>query len=79
MIQVKWNKKNGGISSLVNTADPNQMNWVEGKSTWGTVKNAEIVSVSTQNHAMTAVMEHHKAEITVVRKVTEHKYLSYTG
>lgn len=73
MIQVKWNKKNGGISSLVNTADPNQMNWVEGKSTWGTVKNAEIVSVSTQNHAMTAVMEHHKAEITVVRKVTEHK------
>ena len=53
MLSVNFNYDNGGIDSITDTTDRHAMNWVEGKSTWGLVKDAEVVSVEkTDNHRL---------------------------
>ena len=48
--EIRYNLENGGVESMVNAADPYAMNWLGVNNTWGTVKNANVVSVTpTEN------------------------------
>lgn len=49
MLEVKFNYENGGIESIVNSDDENKMNWVDGKSTWGLIKDGEHLRVDAVN------------------------------
>lgn len=55
MLSVNFNYDNGGIDSITDTTDRHAMNWVEGKSTWGLVKDAEVVSVEKTDTGLKAV------------------------
>lgn len=55
MLSVNFNYENGGVDSIVDTTDRHAMNWVEGKSTWGLVKDAEVVSVEKTDTGLKAV------------------------
>ena len=55
MFDIKFNYENGGVDSMVNTDDKDAMNWVEGVSTWGTIKDSEVVSVEKVENGVNAV------------------------
>ena len=55
MFDIKFIYENGGVDSMVNTEDKDAMNWVEGVSTWGTIKDSEVVSVEKVENGVNAV------------------------
>ena len=55
MFDIKFNYENGGVDSMANTDDKDAMNWVEGVSTWGTIKDSEVVSVEKVENGVNAV------------------------
>ena len=46
MFQIEYDLENGGVRAIRNADDESKMNWIEGTSVFGTVKNAEILSVN---------------------------------
>lgn len=68
--EIKYDLAGGGVSSVVNKADADAMNWVEGDHTWGTVKNSELVSVTPTDEGVTAVYKTRHLTVTVERALT---------
>ena len=68
---VTFDETTGGIRSLVNKTDKYAMNWVEGASVWGTVKGAEIVSVTPVKDGIDAVYQTDYFTVSVSRRLTE--------
>ncbi len=65
--QIVYDFENGGVKSLVNGADEHAMNWVEGVATWGTLKNAQILSCTPTETGIQAVYQTDHLSITVTR------------
>ena len=67
--EIRFNPENGGVDSLVNTADPYAMNWLGVNNTWGTVKNAKVVSVTPLENGVCAVYETYYLRVKVKREL----------
>lgn len=74
IIEVQYDLATGGLKSLVNQADPNHMNWVEGASVWGTVKNGELVSLTEKENGVECVYRTKHLEITANRWLSDNRY-----
>lgn len=74
MFNVEFDLENGGVKSIRNSKDNNQMNWVDGASVFGTVKNAETISVNKTENGVIAVYKTDYFLITVTRMLTDGKY-----
>lgn len=76
---IRFNTENGGVDSMIFRDDPQQMNWMGIRNTWGTVKDATVVSVECEENSVCAVYETPHLRITVNRRCDEEKYReSYT-
>ena len=78
--EITYNKENGGVDAIINSADKARMNWINTKEhTWGTVKDAKTVSVAPTENGICAVYETRYLRITVQRENHGDKYCeSYT-
>ena len=56
-LSVKYNFKNGTIESISNSADEYKMNWVEGNSSWGMLKNAVFISCEKIQDGISALFK----------------------
>ena len=74
MFGIEFDLENGGVKSISNTQDKDKMNWVEGASTFGTVKNARTVSVKKTENGVVAVYKTESFLITVTRALLGEKY-----
>ena len=72
--EIRYNLENGGVESMVNTADPYAMNWLGVNNTWGTVKNANVVSVTPTENGLCAVYETLYLRITADRALCGDTY-----
>ena len=54
MFNIEYNLENGGVESIVHAQDDAKMNWVEGASTFGLIKTANVVSVEKTNDGVIA-------------------------
>ncbi len=76
---IRYNPENGGVDSIVNAADDAQMNWVHENRTWGTIKDAKVISVTETETGLRAVYETLHLRITVDRALCGDVYReSYT-
>lgn len=67
IINIEYNTVNGGVQSILCSDDKSKMNWIEGVCTFGTVKNAEVVSVKKTDTGITSVYITPHLTITVTR------------
>ena len=74
MFKIDFDSENGGAKSISNTNDKNGMNWVEGANVFGTVKNAETVSVNKTENGVIAVYKTDCFNITVTRRLSGERY-----
>ena len=72
--EIRYNLQNGGVESIVNAADPYAMNWLGVNHTWGTVKNAKVVSVTPTENGLCAVYETLYLRITANRALCGDTY-----
>jgi len=74
MFQIEYDLENGGVRAIRNADDESKMNWIEGTAVFGTVKNAEILSVNKTENGITAEYKTDCFHITVERKLIGEKY-----
>lgn len=76
---IRYNMENGGVDSIVNASDGAKMSWVHPGCTWGTVKDAKVVSVTKTDEGLCAVYETLHLRVTVNRALCGNIYReSYT-
>ena len=74
LFEIRYNLQNGGVESMVNAADPYAMNWLGVNNTWGTVKNAKVVSVTPTENGINTVYETYYLRITAERALCGDTY-----
>lgn len=72
-LKIEFNEENGGISSIVYKHDADEMNWVDGNSIWGTVKDFETLCVKKLSNGIYSVMSNQKLTVKVTRTVSDKK------
>lgn len=71
MFKIDYNLNNGGVKSIVHSIDKHEMNWVEGASTFGTVKGATVISVTPTENGITALYRTPHLDINVTRALKD--------
>lgn len=71
---IRYNMENGGVASIINACDKDQMNWVHENSTWGFIKDAKVVSVTPEKNGICAVYETLYFRVTVHRATYDTLY-----
>ena len=75
VFEIIYNQQKGGILSLKNKNDKDNMNWVEGASVWGTIKDAEFISSRKTENSQVDEFENKKFNIRAERILTEDKLI----
>ena len=75
VFEIIYNQTIGGILSLKNKNDNDDMNWVEGTSVWGTIKDAEFVSSKKTNDGQVDKFTNKKLNILVERALSGDKLI----
>ena len=70
-LAVAFDETNGGVKSLILSEDPNQMNWVEGKHTWGVPEDFTFKSMSKLSDGLIASYENATVKIDVERRTNQ--------
>lgn len=70
-LSVKYNLENGTIDSISNNADKYMMNWVEGNSSWGMLKNAEFISCEKIQDGISAIYKTYNLKVFVTRRLID--------
>ena len=62
---IRFNAENGGVDSMIFRDDPQQMNWMGIRNTWGTVKDATVVSVECEKNSVCAAPPSHNGQSSI--------------